>query len=240
MNAYARQAVSRRDELIREHVELARRIAGRLARRLPPNITLDEVMAAAMLGLAEAADRYDPSRGEPFEAFAPPRIRGEILDELRRGDLLPRRKRSMVRRIGEATALLENQLGRAAEEHEVARELGVPVAEYRAELGELAHVAMVELDEAAVTSDTDVEGRAHLASPFATAARAELKRALVAALKALPERSALMMALYYDEELTFAEIARVLGVTESRVCQIHTQTVLRLRAQLGATEEEGE
>ncbi|MBI4509612.1 MAG: RNA polymerase sigma factor FliA [Deltaproteobacteria bacterium] len=237
MKAYARQAAtSERDTLILRHVDMARRIACRMARRLPPSITVDEVVAAAMLGLAEAADRYDSSRGEPFEAFAAPRVQGAVLDELRRGDPLPRRRRVLARKIGNTVNQLEGRLGRAAEDHEVAAELGVSVEEYRDDLEGLTHVALVELDERTVTGAVDPDvahGRQHLSSPFMITERAQLKQELVRGLKSLPEREALVMALYYDEELTFAEIAQVLGVTESRICQIHSKAILRLRALLG-------
>ncbi|MFH0900373.1 MAG: RNA polymerase sigma factor FliA [Pseudomonadota bacterium] len=242
MRAYARQSTSltARDALILEHMDMARRIACRLARRLPPNVTVDEVVAAATLGLAEAADRYDAGRCEPFEAFAAPRIQGAVIDELRRGDPLPRRKRGMARRIGQTVDKLEGRLGRSPNEEEIAAELGVSVEEYREELEGLTHVALVELDEQNVRSldSRAAEGRGHLASPFRSAERAELKQVLVKALKRLSERDALVMSLYYNEELTFAEIASVLGVTESRVCQIHTQSIVRLRTILGLAGDE--
>ncbi len=242
MRAYARQINSFRDQLIVDHVDMARRIACRLARRLPPNITLDEVVAAAMLGLAEAADRYDSSRGEPFEAFAAPRIQGAVLDELRRGDPLPRRRRVMARRIGVTVNMLEGRLGRAAEDLEIAAELGVTVEEYHDELEGLTHIALVELDERTIRAvDPHVDdGKSHLLSPLTTTERAELKQRLVEALKKLPEKQALVMSLYYDQELTFAEIARVIGVTESRVCQIHSQVVVKLRTLLNDEGEEGQ
>lgn len=240
MRAYARQgtSISARDGLILDHMEMARRIACRLARRLPPSITLEEVVAAAVLGLAEAASRFDGNRGEPFEAFAAPRIRGAVLDELRRGDPLPRRRRSMARKIGETIRRIEGQKGRAAEEEEVAEELGVSLEQYHGELEGLTHMALVELDDRTVSVDPhEEEGRAHLLSPLSLVERADLREAVVEMLKSLPEKQAMVMSLYYDQELTFAEIAQVIGVTESRVCQIHTKVVCRLRAMLEGDED---
>ena len=247
MRAYARQEsvhrasnLSARDELIVAHLEVARRIAGRLARRLPPNIPIDEVVAAAMLGLSEAAERFDPNHGEPFIAFATPRIKGAVLDELRRGDPLPRRKRILARKVSQTISKLSQRLGRAAEDEEIAAELGVSVDEYRDELEGLTHVGLVELDETWVggPDEETAAGRDHLASPFARVERGELQKCLVAALKTLSDRDALVMSLYYEEQLTFAEIAHILSVTESRICQIHSQSILRLRARLAETEEQ--
>lgn len=244
MRAYAReatpQALIARDELIVAHIDMARRIAGRVARRLPKNLGIDEIIGAAMLGLAEAADRFDPSLNETFEAFATPRIRGAVIDELRRGDPLPRRKRTMARKLQQTIARLEQKLGHPASDEEIAAELNIPVEEYRDELEGLTHVGLVELDEGAVGAGTSMvtEGRMHLSSPFAMAERSDVKERLVAALKKLSEREALVMSLYYDEQLTFAEIARIIGVTESRICQIHSQAVLRLRARMEKEEEE--
>ena len=151
MNPYARVTTGSNSEtarLIHEHIDMARRIALRVARRLPDWITTDDVVAAAMVGLTEAADRYDSTRGEPFAAFAEKRIRGAVLDELRRGDLMPRRARVKARQVGQAAARLEGKLGRPPEDEELALELGVSVEEYREDLAGLTHVALVDLERA--------------------------------------------------------------------------------------------
>jgi RNA polymerase sigma factor for flagellar operon FliA len=211
--------------LLAQHVEMARRIARRVARRVPEHVA-DELFGAACVGLAEALDRFDPSRGEPFVAFAEKRIRGAVLDELRRGDLLPRRMRRDARRLAEVQAGLEQRLGRPPEAAEVAAALGVSVETYRADLEMLGQVSLVELAEAttATTSDT----------PDEAALRAELAGRLRGALAALPARDAKVLELHYVHDMTYAEIGRLLGVTESRVCQLHRRALVALRVQLAA------
>ncbi|MBK8014084.1 MAG: RNA polymerase sigma factor FliA [Deltaproteobacteria bacterium] len=218
-----------RDRLIAEHADTARRIALRLGRRLPPWIDEDDLIATAMLGLAEAADRYDPSREEPFLAFAERRIRGEILDELRRGDILPRRVRTKAREIAEVVRGLEQKLGRPAEDEEIAEALGVSLEAYQKELEVLVHVSVVELTS---------EGEASLVGPGASMAldeeveRRRLIELFLGAVERLPERDALILALYYNEDLTYAEIGEVLSVSESRVCQLHSRALMRLRSSI--------
>jgi RNA polymerase sigma factor for flagellar operon FliA len=237
MKAYAvKKAVQRpeRDRLIAEHVGMAKRIALRLARKVPAWMNRDDLIATAMLGLAEAADRFDSTRGEPFVAFAEKRIRGAVLDELRRGDILPRRVRVRARRVGEKIRELEQDLGRRPEDEEIAGALGVSTMEYRDELEALVHVGFVELDS-----------RDHLAcnatlerdSPLEIAERREEEERLRWGLSCLNQRDATVLSLYYVEELTYAEIGTVLGVSESRVCQLHSRALLRLRAELDFGEE---
>jgi RNA polymerase sigma factor for flagellar operon FliA len=228
MNLYARTRHGRatRDLLISEHVDIARRIALRVARRTPDWISQDDLVAAAMLGLAEAADRYDTTRGEPFLAFAQTRIRGAVLDELRRGDIMPRRVRQTARRVGKAVRELEQKLGRRPEDEEVAAALNVPVEQYRDELERLTHVAVVELDRH--TEHVTAEG----ATADVQLERAELIGMVKQGLTRLQERDAQVLSLYHVEELSYAEIGKLLGVSESRVCQLHARALARLRVEI--------
>jgi len=226
--AYSRHLAinAARDRLIAEHVEVARRIALRVARRVPPWLSEDDLVAAAMVGLAEAADRYDESRGEPFVGFAEKRIRGAVLDELRRGDLLPRRSRVRARQVGATISTLQQKLGRDPEDEEVAAALDVSVEEYRADLEHLTHVEIVDLSP---NVERTLRGDASDA-PDGIVERRLLAARLRACLEELPKRDAQVMSLYYVEELSYAEIGQVLGVSESRVWQLHARAIVRLRA----------
>jgi len=229
MRAYARQAnpaPAERDRLIAEHVESARRIALHVARRVPDWITRDDLVSAALLGLAEAADRYDASRGEPFIAFAEKRIRGAVLDELRRGDFVPRRVRQTARKVGRTIRELEQALGRTPEDHEVAAKLDVPVEEYRADLENLVHLTIGAFE------NDDIAGESAELSPAANAEKRQIVARVKQALSRLDKRDALILALYYDEELTYNEIAQVLEVSVSRVCQLHGRAIARVRAEI--------
>lgn len=229
MRAYARARShgDAREKLILAHVDMARRIAVRVGRRVPDSVREDDLVAAAMLGLAEAADRFDETRGQPFVAFAEKRIRGAVLDELRRGDLMSRRARARSRAVGATIQQLERTLGRSPEDTEVAAALGVTVDAYREELEGLAHVGCVPLDDLTIERLADAGD-----GPRTAAERGQLAGQLAGALRALPERDALILNLYYVEELSYAEIGRLLGVTESRVCQLHSRSLARLRAAL--------
>jgi RNA polymerase sigma factor for flagellar operon FliA len=238
MRAYAQQARRSprdRDRLIVEHLEIARRISLRVARRCPSWVTADDLVAAGMLGLAEAAERYDETRQEPFLVFAEKRIRGAVLDELRRGDIMPRRSRQMARKIGAVIAELERKLGSSATDEQVADALGVPVAEYRDNLEHLVHVTVGSLDQlehAPKASDEE--------SPRQHSERRELLSRVRTALEQLPQRDVLILSLYYNDEMTYVEIAAVLGVTTSRVCQLHGRAIARLRAAIETVRPEAQ
>jgi RNA polymerase sigma factor for flagellar operon FliA len=211
---------------------MARRIALRIARRTPSRGSPDDLVSAAMVGLAEAVDRFDPSRGEPFVAFAEKRIRGAVLDELRRGDILPRRVRATARKVASVAAKLEQELGRPAEDEEMAARLEVSVETYREELSGLTQVSLVDLP-APDREDLGDLGSAEGQSPLEHAEKRELVAMVRNALEVLDRRDATLLSLYYVEDLTYAEIGQVLEVSESRVCQLHGRAMLRLRAALG-------
>jgi len=232
MKAYAaqnRRPNAERDRLISEHIEIARRISLRMARRCPDWITRDDLVAAGMLGLTEAAERYDDTRNEPFLSFAEKRIRGAVLDELRRGDIMPRRVRHLARKVGQTIQELERELGAPPSDEQVAERLGVTIDEYRANLEQLVHVTVGALETgdntaAMMTSDEH--------SPEAQAGRLQGLSRIRAALDKLDQRDVLVLSLYYNEELTYAEIAQVLRVTVSRVCQLHGRAIARLRVEI--------
>ena len=214
---------SLRDQLVVEHAPIARRIALRMARRLPDPVLVDDVVAAAYLGLTQAAERYDAKRGEPFLGFAEQRIRGAVYDELRRADILPRRQRQKAKRVQDAMRRLEQKLGRAADDQEVATDLGVSVSEYRRDLEQLTHVAVVEFQEhPASTAD----------SPVTLTERRDLLAKVMKALHLLPTRDAQLLSLYYIEELTYAELGEIFSISVGRVSQLHARAITRLRTKL--------
>jgi RNA polymerase sigma factor for flagellar operon FliA len=232
MKAYVQhqQNDRRRDNLIVAHVDVAKRIALRVARRVPDWICVDDLVAAGMMGLAEAADRFDEQRGEPFVAFAEKRIRGAVLDELRRGDIMPRRVRTKARQVGKAIRQLEQTLGRPPEDEEIAAALDVSVEEYRDNLAALSHVALIEVTPEIARSE-EYNGRDEC-SPHVQAERSEMLRLIEEALHRLEERDALILSLYYNEQFTYSEIGGLLEVSESRVCQLHSRALARLRVEV--------
>ena len=220
-----------RNQLITEHAEVARRIALKMARRCPTWIQRDDLVAAGMLGLTEAAQRYDGTRAEPFLPFAEQRIRGAILDELRRGDLLPRRVRQIARRIASKLNALETA-GETASEAKLAEAMGVSVDHFRSDLAMLVHVDIESLDgERAVTLIDNAR------APDEQASRHEMLRRIRRALDSLEQRDVTLLGLHYIEELTFQDIAKTLGITASRACQLLWRAVARLRTQLGQLDE---
>jgi len=235
MKAYAMQQTrpdTERNALIASHVDVARRISLRIARRCPDWIAREDLVAAGLLGLTEAAMRYDTTRNEPFLPFAEKRIRGAVLDELRRGDIMPRRARQMARKIGQTIQEMEKLTGAAPSDEDVANALGVTVDEYRTNLEHLVHVTVGALDES--------EDNAHMgsdsASPEAEAAHREGMTRVRGALPKLEKRDLMVLSLYYVDELTYAEVAHVLGVTTARVCQLHGRAIARLRAEIVSDE----
>lgn len=231
-----------REQLILEYAPLVKHVAGRLAVMLPPHVEFDDLVSYGMFGLVEAVERFDFERGVKFETYAAARIRGAIIDGLRSADWVPRSVRQKARELEKELIRLESRLGRAATDDEIAEALGMTVQEYDRLLAELSGASLVSLDEVWV-ADPEEESQLRLletvsnesaASPEDTLEEKELERLLAEAIDRLPERERLVVALYYHEGLTLKEIGRVLGVTESRVCQIHTKAILRLRAYLGA------
>jgi RNA polymerase sigma factor for flagellar operon FliA len=214
--------VARRDQLISSHTDVARRIALRMARKYPAWVAREDLIAAGMLGLTEAAARYDDTREEPFLSFAEHRIRGAVLDELRRGDLLPRRARKLARRIAAIVADLE-RASLPITEDAIAHALGVTVEAYR--------TASVQLqtDIAVLDGDDVVSDRP---SPEVEADEREALGRVRDALAQLDARDVTILGLHYHEDLTYQQIGRSLGVTPTRVCQLLWRAIERLRLQL--------
>mgnify|MGYP003632754314 CR=1 FL=1 len=218
------------DTVVTEHSELVRRIAYHLAARLPASVEVDDLIQAGMVGLLEAARHFDASQGASFSTFAGIRIRGAMLDELRRGDWTPRSVHRKSREAAKAVRAIEARTGRAASDAEVARELGIDAHELQQLNREAASAPLMSLDE--LPADV-VDGIGALDTPEEDVENSEFRSDLVHAVANLPERERLVMSLYYEQELNLREIAAVIGVSESRVCQIHGQALVRLRARLG-------
>jgi RNA polymerase sigma factor for flagellar operon FliA len=225
------------DERITRHMPLVRRLAYHLISRLPASVEVDDLIQAGLIGLMEAARNFDPDAGVQFETFAGQRIRGAMLDTLREADWLPRQVRRNMREIETALHRAEQRLGRAPGEGDVAAELGVPLEEYQDMLGDARGHQLIHLDD----FESDDDDHHGLLDLFASDTEADPARKLddhgfraelIAGIDALPEREKLVMALYYDEELNLKEIGAVLGVSESRVCQLHSQAIARLRTRL--------
>lgn len=216
-----------RDRLIAAHTDVAKRIALKMARRCPSWIGRDDLVSAGLLGLIEAANRYDATRAEPFLPFAEQRIRGAVLDELRRGDFLPRRVRQLARKITQAIRTLENQ-GHTVTDERVAQSLGVTEDTYRSDMAHLVNADIESLDSAGapvlVAETKSVVDQAH---------QRETLSQVRAALEHMEPRDVTLLSMHYLEDKTFQQIATELKITPSRACQLLWRAVDRLRAQLG-------
>lgn len=234
--AYASTQAGSGDELVRAHLVLVKRIAYHLVSRLPASVQVDDLIQAGLIGLLEAAAHYDPSHGASFETYAGIRVRGAMLDEIRRYDWVPRSVHRKARAVAEAMREVEQAQGRDAEDAEVARAMGISLEEYHQILRDASASKLFSIDgeEGESISDTLSDDRP---GPETQLADADFRRQMATAIGGLPERERLVLALYYDEELNLKEIGQVLGVSESRVCQIHSQALLRLRARMRASEE---
>ncbi|WP_305420957.1 RNA polymerase sigma factor FliA [Photobacterium leiognathi] len=220
---------------IERYSSLVKRIAHHLMVRLPPSVLVEDLIQAGMIGLLEAQQNYDPTKGASFETFAGIRIRGAMLDDIRRGDWVPRSVYKNSRKISEAISHLENELGRDPNDQEIAQYLDMPLEQYHQALndvncGRLVGISDLGVAEDSVANEESIEDNA----PFQDVADDSFRASLAAAIKTLPEREALVLSLYYDEELNLKEIGAVIGVSESRICQIHSQAMQRLRAKLTA------
>jgi RNA polymerase sigma factor for flagellar operon FliA len=222
------------DDLVREHGALVKRIAHHMMGRLPDSVQVDDLIQAGMIGLLEAARKYDGGKGASFETYAGIRIRGAMLDEIRKGDWAPRSVHRNSRRISNAIKQVESEKGRDAEDAEVAACLGVSQEEYHSILKDSAGCRLFSYEEAVEKSESGYDMFEESSpSPVAGIERDAFQKHLAEAISHLPEREQLVLALYYDEELNLKEIGAVLGVSESRVSQLHSQAAARLRARLG-------
>lgn len=221
-------------EIVEQHGALVKRIAHHLLARLPNTVVLDDLIQAGMVGLLEAAKKYDASKGASFETYAGIRIRGSIIDEVRRGDWTPRSVHRNARRVSEAVQTVEARIGRDAQDGEIAAELNISVTEYHALLKDSAESRLFSFDKLTGPQD-EGPGEAIAGSepdPSEEFEQKDFIKAIANQIQGLPEREKLVLSLYYDEELNLKEIGQILGVSESRVSQIHSQAALRLRSRL--------
>jgi len=232
-------SAAEREQLITANVDLVRYEVDRVASGLPDQVDREDLVSAGMIGLIKAVDRYDPGRGASFRTYACTLMRGAILDELRKMDWAPRGLRGRYRALEEAVSELRQRLGRQPDEAEIIEQLGITSAEYRKLLQDASTTAIVSLEGLSeVAGDAHAPTNANLTDgrsewiPHAAVDRAELRRMLVECIGELSEREQMVVSLYYQEELTMREIGLVLQVTESRICQINTQAMARLRAAL--------
>jgi len=223
------------DDLVTKHAALVKRIAYHLMSRLPPSVQADDLIQAGMIGLLEASRNYDATQGASFETYAGIRIRGSMLDEIRRTDWTPRSVHRKARQVAEAVREIENQEGRDARDVEVAEKLGIELNEYHRILQDATGCRVFSIDDAGINGEEAPQPVAGMPrnEPLDSLHKSDFKAALALAISGLPERERLVMAMYYDEELNLREIGEVLGVSESRVCQIHGQALIRLRARMG-------
>lgn len=224
-----------KEQLVQLFAPLVKRIAYHLMARLPSSVQVDDLVQNGMMGLLDAINRFESGMGAQFETYAAQRIRGAMLDGLRENDWLPRGLRRDFRRIEVAISRLEQEFGRAPSEKELADALGVTLAEYQKMLQDARGHQLISFEDMIDDGDADFLER-HLSDDSGEPTRIledeSLRRLLVEGIELLPEREKLMMALYYEQDLNLREIGEVMGVTESRACQLHSQAVARLRARI--------
>jgi len=226
-----------RNALIRQYQPLVRKLAHHMMVKLPANVQVDDLIQVGLIGLSEALTRFEANQGVQFETFATQRIRGAMLDELRENDWVSRSTRKSQKEIEESLRRLEHRLGRSPLESEIAADLGISLTEYQSMLNKVRGTQLVYLED--MTHSQDDEDSfldRHMgdseADPLNMLRDHRLRLALIEAIKNLPEREQHVMSMYYEEDMNLKEIAAVLNVTESRVCQLHSQSIARLRAKM--------
>ncbi len=222
--------------MLKQYSPLVRRLAHQMIAKLPANVEIDDLIQVGMIGLTDALSRFDLAQGVQFETFATQRIRGAMLDELRGADWMSRGNRKHQRDIESAVHKLEQTLGRAPAESEIAKEMGISLSDYQDLLNRVRGTQLIYLEDmGGDDGDNDYLDR-HVADeagdPLAQLNDFRMRSALIEAIKNLPEREQYVMSMYYEQDMNLKEIAAVLGVTESRVCQLHSQSIARLRAKL--------
>ncbi len=232
---YTPNGLTDKNQCLQEHAALVKRIAHHMMLKLPGSVEVDDLIQAGMIGLLDAASRYDELRGAQFETYAAQRIRGAMLDELRGADWLPRSMRRDTRRIENAISKVQQKLGRAPSESEIAQELGVGLAEYQQLLQEARGAQLVYYEDFHNEDEESFFDRHDYsteANPLEMLQDGRFREALIQAIDRLPERERLLMGMHYEQEMNLREIGEVMGVSESRVCQLHSQAVSRLRTTL--------
>ena len=232
-------SVETREAVIKEYAPMTKYVANRIAMRLPPHIEVDDLISVGVLGLIDAIDKYDSTRGAKFKTYAEFRVRGAILDELRSMDWVPRSVRQKSTAMDGVVQKLQNKLGRPPEDDEIAEEMGVSLDELFSTLNETKSMPILSLEDMGIAKESGepqslldcLAGKGD-ADPQTHHRLVELKEIIAKAIDTLPEKERLMISLYYYEELTMKEIGEVLGITESRVSQIHSKAVFRLRNKL--------
>lgn len=220
---------------IEDYAQLVKRIAYHLMLKMPASVQVDDLIQAGMIGLMEASQKFDATKGASFETYAGIRIRGAIMDETRKGDWVPRSVHRNTRRVAEVVRTLEARLGRVASEKEIAEAMELSLDEYHVILQDTSNSRLFSYEESAGDDDACIDEKPTsigLEPPTDAFERQALKQSLAQAITQLPEREQLVLSLYYDEELNLKEIGQILGVSESRVSQIHSQAAARLRAKL--------
>ncbi len=234
----------RREELILKYLPLIKYVASRLAMRLPPHISVDDLTSSGVVGLMDAIEKFDPSKKIQFKTYAEFRIRGAMLDELRALDWVPRSVRKKATELEQTYRMLEKKLGRPAEDEEVAEALGLSMNEFYNLLDKTRNVTFLDIEiirrrmpDSNEDDIFDLIADDDEIDPFSQLNMVEVKDILISAIKELPEKEKLIISLYYYEELTMREIGEIMGYTESRISQMHTKAMLRLRAKLGPIAE---
>ncbi len=225
-------------ELVNKHTNLVKKIAHHLIARLPSSVLVDDLIQAGMIGLLEAAKNFDDTKGASFETFAGIRIRGAMLDDIRKGDWTPRSVHKNSRSINEAITEVERRTGKDAKDTDVAKELNVDVATYHTMLNEVNAGRIIGFDDLGGADDAVfLDNAKDSDTPHEQMMHSAFNSALTDCIKALPEREAIVLSLYYDEELNLREIGQILDVSESRVSQIHSQAMVRLKGKLNHWQE---
>lgn len=230
-----------REEVIKRYSPMIKYVANRIAMRLPPHIEVDDLISVGVLGLMDAISKYDSSRGAKFKTYAEFRVRGAILDELRAMDWVPRSIRQKASNVDKVVQTLQAKLSRSPEDEEVAEAMGISLDQFHDTLNETKSIPIFSLEDLGIAKESGEQqslldclaGKAD-ADPQTQIRLIELKEIIAKAIDALPEKERLMVSLYYYEELTMKEIGAVLEITESRVSQIHSKAVYRLRTKLKA------
>jgi RNA polymerase sigma factor for flagellar operon FliA len=235
---------SLKEQIVLEHTPLIRYVVNRIAVRLPSHIDLEDLHNTGVIGLMDAIEKYDPEKNCKFKTYAEFRIKGAILDQLRSLDWVPRSVRQKGRRLERAYGEVEQRLGRSASEEEVADSLGMQIDKFHELLNQVRGISLVNLEELGAGSDGERSGGfgdivedVHAENPFASLKLQQMRRIVAETIGTLPEKERLVVSLYYYEDLNMKEIGTILGITESRVCQIHTKAVLRLRSKLKVVSE---